>query len=38
MYVGMAKLSVVIGQSHSLKEKRMVIRRMKDRVRERAAW
>jgi uncharacterized protein YlxP (DUF503 family) len=32
----MAKLSVVIGQSHSLKEKRMVIRRIKDRVRERA--
>ncbi len=35
MYVGMAKLSVVIGQAHSLKEKRMVIRRVKDRVRER---
>lgn len=33
----MAKLSVVIGQSHSLKEKRMVIRRVKDRVRERAS-
>lgn len=31
----MAKLSVVIGQAHSLKEKRMVIRRVKDRVRER---
>lgn len=31
----MARLSVVIGQSHSLKEKRMVIRRVKDRVRER---
>ncbi len=31
----MAKLGVVIGQSHSLKEKRMVIRRIKDRVRER---
>lgn len=35
MYVGIAKLTVVIGQSHSLKEKRMVIRRIKDRVRER---
>ena len=35
MYVGVAKLTVVIGQSHSLKEKRMVIRRIKDRVRER---
>ena len=31
----MAKLSVVIGQAHSLKEKRMVIRRVKDRVKER---
>ena len=31
----MAKISVVIGHSHSLKDKRMVIRRMKDRVRER---
>lgn len=31
----MAKLSVVIGQSHSLKEKRMVLRRVKDRVKER---
>lgn len=36
MYVGMAKLSLVIDQSHSLKEKRMVLRRIKDRVRERA--
>ncbi len=35
MFVGMAKLSVVIGQAHSLKEKRMVVRRVKDRVRER---
>ncbi|MDB4961772.1 MAG: hypothetical protein JWP01_1771 [Myxococcales bacterium] len=35
MYVGIARLSVVIAQSHSLKEKRMVIRRVKDRVRER---
>jgi uncharacterized protein YlxP (DUF503 family) len=35
VYVGIARLSVVIGQSHSLKEKRMVLRRIKDRVRER---
>lgn len=35
MYVGMAKISLVIDQSHSLKEKRMVLRRIKDRVRER---
>jgi uncharacterized protein YlxP (DUF503 family) len=35
MYVGIARLTVVIGASHSLKEKRMVIRRIKDRVRER---
>jgi uncharacterized protein YlxP (DUF503 family) len=35
MYVGIARLTVVIGQSHSLKDKRMVIRRIKDRVRER---
>ncbi|MBS1122402.1 MAG: hypothetical protein H6Q90_4630 [Deltaproteobacteria bacterium] len=35
MYVGIAKLTVVIPDSHSLKEKRMVIRRVKDRVRER---
>lgn len=32
----MAKLTLVIDQSHSLKEKRMVLRRIKDRVRERA--
>jgi uncharacterized protein YlxP (DUF503 family) len=31
----MAKLSLVIAQSTSLKDKRMVIRRVKDRVRER---
>src|SRR5262245_50850456 len=31
----MAKLSLVIDQSHSLKEKRMVVRRIRDRVRER---
>lgn len=35
MYVGMAKISLVIDQSHSLKEKRMVLRRIRDRVRER---
>jgi uncharacterized protein YlxP (DUF503 family) len=31
----MAKISLVIDQSHSLKEKRMVLRRIKDRIRER---
>lgn len=36
MYVGIARLTVTIDQSHSLKEKRMVVRRIKDRVRERA--
>ena len=35
MYVGIVRLIVVLDQSHSLKEKRMVIRRIKDRVRER---
>jgi uncharacterized protein YlxP (DUF503 family) len=35
MYVGMAKLSLAIADSHSLKDKRVVIRRIKDRVRER---
>jgi hypothetical protein len=30
-----AKLSLVIGDAHSLKEKRMVLRPIKDRVRER---
>ena len=35
VYVGMAKISLVIDQSHSLKEKRMVLRRVRDRVRER---
>src|SRR5688572_13008952 len=35
MYVGIVRLTVVIDQSHSLKDKRMVIRRIKDRVRER---
>lgn len=35
MYVGVARISLVIGEAHSLKEKRMVLRRIKDRVRER---
>jgi uncharacterized protein YlxP (DUF503 family) len=35
VFVGMAQISVVIGHSHSLKDKRMVVRRIKDRVRER---
>ena len=35
VYVGMAKISLVIDQSHSLKEKRMVLRRIKDRVQQR---
>ena len=35
MYVGLAKFRLVIADSHSLKDKRMVIRRIKDRVRDR---
>ena len=35
MYVGLAKIGLLIGNSHSLKDKRMVLRRIKDRVRER---
>jgi uncharacterized protein YlxP (DUF503 family) len=35
VYVGLAKLRLAIAESHSLKEKRMVLRRIKDRVRER---
>jgi uncharacterized protein YlxP (DUF503 family) len=35
VYVGVAQLTLLIGDSHSLKEKRMVLRRIKDRVRER---
>jgi uncharacterized protein YlxP (DUF503 family) len=35
LYVGIARLTVAIGQAHSLKEKRMVLRRVKDRVKER---
>ena len=34
MYVGVAKLTIVVAHSTSLKEKRMVVRRVKDRVRE----
>ncbi len=34
MYVGVAKLTLVVAHSTSLKEKRMVVRRVKDRVRE----
>jgi uncharacterized protein YlxP (DUF503 family) len=34
MYVGIAKLTIVVAHSTSLKEKRMVVRRVKDRVRE----
>ncbi len=34
MYVGVAQLTLLIGDSHSLKDKRMVLRRIKDRVRE----
>ena len=35
MYVGMARISLALADAHSLKDKRMVIRRIKDRVRER---
>jgi uncharacterized protein len=35
VYVGIAKISLVIGDSHSLKDKRMVLRKIKDRVRDR---
>jgi uncharacterized protein len=35
MYVGLAKLQLAIPAARSLKDKRMVIRRVKDRVRER---
>ena len=33
MYVALARLTLVVGYSHSLKEKRMVLRRIKDRTR-----
>lgn len=35
MYVGLLKLRLAIADSHSLKDKRMVLRRIKDRVRDR---
>jgi hypothetical protein len=35
VYVGIAKLTLVVAHSTSLKDKRMVIRRVKDRVRDR---
>jgi uncharacterized protein YlxP (DUF503 family) len=35
MYVGIAKIAIALADSHSLKEKRMVLRRIKDRARER---
>jgi uncharacterized protein YlxP (DUF503 family) len=35
VYVGIVKLALAIGDAHSLKDKRMVVRRIKDRVRER---
>ncbi|HEY1554266.1 MAG TPA: DUF503 domain-containing protein [Kofleriaceae bacterium] len=35
MYVGIAQIGLLIGDSYSLKDKRMVLRRIKDRVRER---
>ena len=37
MFVGIVKLTLSISESHSLKDKRMVLRRIKDRVRERAS-
>jgi len=35
VYVGIAKLALVVAHSQSLKDKRVVVRRIKDRVRER---
>ncbi|HEY3805439.1 MAG TPA: DUF503 domain-containing protein [Kofleriaceae bacterium] len=35
MYVGIIKIGLALADSHSLKEKRMVLRRIKDRARER---
>src|SRR5205823_10565924 len=34
MIVGVCRVTVMVGESHSLKEKRMVLRRIKDRVRQ----
>lgn len=33
MIVGVCRVTLLIGEAHSLKEKRMVLRRIKDRVR-----
>jgi uncharacterized protein len=35
VYIAVARLTLVVGHSQSLKDKRMVIRKVKDRVRER---
>jgi len=35
MYVGVCRFSIVVTHSHSLKEKRSVVRKLRDRVRER---
>lgn len=35
MYAGIAKITLGLSESHSLKDKRMVLRRIRDRVRER---
>jgi uncharacterized protein YlxP (DUF503 family) len=35
MYVGVCRFSVIVEHSHSLKEKRSVVRKLRDRVRER---
>ena len=35
MYVGIVRITLALSASHSLKEKRMVVRRVKDRVRDR---
>ena len=35
MYVGVCRFSILVEHSHSLKEKRSVVRRLRDRVRER---
>ena len=34
MVVGVCRVTLMVGESHSLKEKRMVLRRVKDRVRQ----
>jgi uncharacterized protein YlxP (DUF503 family) len=34
MVVGVCRVTLLVGESHSLKEKRMVLRRIKDRVRQ----